>query len=111
MITMPYPPTVNTYYTVARGRKILSKRGRSYKKEAALYLYEQGVPKDREGPYAISIMVRPPSKRLMDVDNLLKPLLDSLVEYGAISDDSEVVDLRIRKFNPIKGGSVEVLIS
>ena len=111
MITMPYPPTVNTYYTVARGRKILSRKGRAYKKEAMLCLYEQAVPKDREGPYAISIHIRPPDKRKRDIDNLIKPLLDSLVEYGAISDDSEVIDLRIQKFNPIKGGSVEVLIS
>jgi len=111
MITMPYPPTVNTYYTVARNRKILSKRGRAYKKEAMVYLYEQGVPKGREGPYSISIRVRMPDKRKRDIDNLIKPLLDSLVEYGALSDDSEVIDLRIQKFNPIKGGQVEVLIS
>jgi len=31
MIELPWPPTVNTYYTVARGRKILSKKGRAYK--------------------------------------------------------------------------------
>ena len=111
MITMPYPPTVNNYYTIARGRKILSKRGRAYKKEAMVYLYEQNAPKGIKGPYTICINVRSPDKRKRDLDNLLKPLLDSLVEYGAISDDSEVVDLRIQKFNPIKGGSVEVLIS
>jgi len=111
MITMPYPPTVNTYYAVDRNRKILSRKGRSYKKEAMVYLYEQAVPKGGEGPYSIYIRVRPPDKRKRDIDNLIKPLLDSLVEYGAISDDSEVVDLRIQKFNPIKAGSVEVLIS
>ncbi len=111
MIAMPYPPSVNTYYSVVRGRKILSKKGRSYKIEAMVCLYQQSVAKDREGPYAICISVRPPDKRKRDIDNLIKPLLDSLVEYGAISDDSEVVDLRIQKFNPIKGGSVEVLIS
>ncbi len=108
---MPYPPTVNHYYTIARNRKILSRKGRDYKKEAMWYLYEQSIPKGREGPYSICISIRPPDKRKRDIDNLIKPLLDSLVEYGAISDDSEVIDLRIQKFNPIKGGSVEVLIS
>lgn len=111
MITMPYPPTVNSYYTVARGRKILSRKGRAYQKEAIICLYQQCAPKSSEGPYAICISVRPPDKRKRDIDNLIKPLLDSLVEYGAISDDSEVIDLRIRKFNPIKDGSVEILIS
>ena len=111
MISMPYPPTVNNYHTVARGRKILSRKGRVYKKEAVICLYQQCAPKSQEGPYAISISVRPPDKRKRDIDNLIKPLLDSLVDYGALSDDSEVIDLRIRKFNPIKGGSVEVLIA
>ena len=110
MITMPYPPTVNTYYTVDRGRKILSRKGRAYKKEAIICLYQQCAPKGLEGPYAICISVRPPDKRKRDIDNLIKPLFDSLVEYGAISDDSEVIDLRIRKFNQIKSGSVEILI-
>ena len=76
-----------------------------------LCLYEQAVSKGREGPHSICISVRPPDKRKRDIDNLIKPLLDSLVEYGAISDDSEVIDLRIQKFNPIKAGSVEILIS
>lgn len=106
MIYLPWPPTVNTYYTIARGRKILSDKGRAYKKEAVILMFEQNVPKGREGVYSLNIYVRPPDKRKRDLDNLLKPLLDSLVDYGALPDDSMIDDLRIQRFNTIKGGQV-----
>ncbi len=110
MIKLPYPPTVNHYYTVARGRKILSSNGRAYKAEAQVELYRQGTQKAPEGPYSVWIQVRPPDRRKRDIDNLLKPVLDALTGYGAISDDSHVTDLRITKYEPIKGGELSVLI-
>ena len=110
MITLPWPPTVNNYYTVARGRKILSTKGRAYKKEAIRWLWEQTVSKGCDGVYSVMIHVRPPDNRKRDIDNLLKPLLDSLVEYGAIPDDSMIFDLRIQRFDPIKGGKVEMTV-
>jgi len=112
LITLPWPPTVNHYYTVARGRKILSKKGREYKKTCALEMMVQRIPQDASVKrYCISINAYPPSKRRHDLDNLLKPILDALVDYGAIEDDSQVDDLRIQRFNPVKGGRIEVLIS
>ncbi len=107
---MPWPPTVNTYYAVVRGRKILSKKGRQYKVEALGWLMEQNAPKGREGAYSVSIHVRPPDKRKRDIDNLIKPLLDSLVEYGVLPDDSMVYDLRITRFDSVKGGKVEISV-
>ncbi len=111
MIKLPWPPTINTYYSVARGRKILSKRGRRYKIEAKICLLEQRVNRDLVGPYTICIHARPPDKRKRDLDNILKVLLDSLTEYGAISDDSQIDDLRIIRFAPVKGGEISILLS
>ncbi len=108
MISLPYPPTVNTYYTIARGRKILSTKGRSYKKQALLSMMEQNVPKGRDGVYAVMIHMMPPDNRKRDVDNIIKPLLDSLVEYGALPDDSMVFDLRVQRFDAVKGGLITI---
>lgn len=69
-------------------------------------MFKQNVPKGRDGVYSLMIYVRPPDKRKRDIDNLLKPLLDSLVDYGALPDDSMIYDLRIQRFNTIKGGQV-----
>ena len=110
MINLPFPPTINTYYTVSRGRKILSKKGRAWQKEALGWLMEQGAPKGREGVYSVMIHVCPPDNRKRDIDNLIKPLLDSLVDYGVLPDDSMVHDLRIQRFDPVKGGKVEMTV-
>ena len=71
----------------------------------------QLVPNGLEGPYSVWIQVRPPDRRKRDLDNLLKPVLDSLTEYEAITDDSDITDLRITKYEPVKGGKIEVLIN
>ena len=110
MISLPYPPTINNYYTVARGRKILSKKGRAWKKEAWGWLMDQNAPVGREGAYSVSIYVCPPDKRRRDLDNLLKPLLDACQEYGIFPDDSMVYDLRIQRFDSVKGGKVEMTV-
>ena len=106
MIKLPWPPTVNTYYTVARGRKILSKRGRKFKSLATL-LAADGT-KTLQGDVSVFIRAYPPDKRKRDLDNILKPILDVLTTAGIYEDDSQVVDLRIQKFNPRKPGRVEI---
>ena len=110
MILLPWPPTVNHYYTVARGRKILSAEGRAYKKYCVQCMAIQVVPRLDEPPFAVSIIARPPDKRKRDLDNLLKPILDSLVDFGAIPDDGMIDDLRVQRADPIPDGSIEVEI-
>ena len=112
MIQLPWPPTVNHYYTVARNRKILSERGRLYKKYCCACMMAQGIEKlgKDDAPFTVAILARPPDRRKRDLDNLLKPILDSLVDYGAIPDDSMIDDIRIQRFNPVKDGQIEVQI-
>jgi crossover junction endodeoxyribonuclease RusA len=70
----------------------------------------QGVTLRTDGPFAIHILARPPDKRKRDLDNLLKPILDALVDYCAIPDDSMIDDLRIQRMNPVADGQIEVQI-
>ncbi len=111
MITLPWPPTVNHYYTVVRGRKILSEAGRIYKKYACQLMMEQGTPKLKAESYCVTILARPPDRRKRDLDNIVKPVFDSLVEYGAIIDDSKIDDFRVQRLNIVKGGSIRIVIS
>jgi len=103
--SLPWPPTVNNYYTVARGRKIISKKGRQFKKDCFLHI----IPafKKMDGPLVgdliLTIGVCMPDKRRRDLDNLLKPILDVLGLYGVYEDDSQIVDLRIRSVEGEKG--------
>lgn len=110
MIYLPWPPSVNTYYAVVNGRKILSKKGRLYKAECKVAMLEQGVKRGLQGDICMTIYARPPDSRRRDLDNILKPILDALTEYGAWDDDSQVSDLRIQRFNKKKGGEISVLL-
>ena len=38
----------------------------------------------------INVHLHAPDKRLRDIDNVLKPLLDALVHAGLFNDDSQV---------------------
>ena len=110
-LTLPWPPTVNTYYTVARGRKILSKKGRTYKLTCYKEILLQGQPDMLKGPVSVFIRAYPPDKRKRDLDNLLKPILDVLTNAGLYEDDSQVDELMIQRFNLKAPGRVEIIIS
>lgn len=102
MIKLNYPPK-----TYAKGP--LTHEGRVYKAENALEANKQAGP--IKGPYSIYITARPPFPREDALHDLGRPIVDVLVEAGIITDDSAIDDLRIQRFNPVKGGSVEVLVS
>lgn len=94
-ITLPYPPTANTYYRKYRGRMVLSDRGRVYKDTAAkLWRAEHGLrPRPMSGRLSMLIQAWMPDRRVRDIDNIQKPVLDSLKGF-AYEDDKTVRDLR-----------------
>lgn len=111
-ITLPWPPTVNTYYrhvVIGRSpRTLISEAGRRYR-EAVNTLVASTAPKRLEGDLTVHVEAWFPDRRRRDLDNLLKSLLDSLTHAGVWQDDSQVVDLRISKA-PLIGGMVKVRI-
>ena len=110
-VKLLWPPTVNTYTTVVRGRKILSNHGRKYKKQSILGLVEQHAPKGLKGRIEVHIEAHPPDKRKRDLDNLLKPILDVLQDYGIYADDEQIDVLRIRRREIMRPGHVRVYVS
>lgn len=90
-ITLPWPPSVNTYWRSFRGRNILSEKGRNYKASAASAILLAGVRRVL-GPCRLRITLYPPDDRRRDSDNYNKPIFDALVECGVIeADDSRIV--------------------
>ena len=90
-ITLPYPPSINRYYRTFRGRILISKPGREYRK--AVIELTSDVVWDWEGRVAVKLEVYPPDRRKRDLDNVQKPLLDALQHSGILEDDSLVDDL------------------
>jgi crossover junction endodeoxyribonuclease RusA len=110
-VRLSWPPSVNNYYAVVRGRKILSKRGRDYKKQCKFELMVQRPLRGLRTRLEVAIDAYPPDNRKRDIDNLCKPVLDALQDYGMFND-AQIDDLRIRRLETQKGaGFVRVRVS
>ncbi len=108
-ITLPWPPSVNTYWRNFDGRMIISARGREYRETVGDQMTLQKMVKHFKGQLKVEIEAFRPDKRRRDLDNLLKATLDGLAHAGVYEDDSQIVDLRIYWAKDI-GGMLKIKI-
>ena len=108
-VTLPWPPTVNTYWRNFNGRSILSERGRLYRKAVADQVLIQRAAKHFDKPLRVEVEAFRPDRRRRDLDNLLKAVLDGLAHAGVYGDDEQIQDLRIY-WAPMIAGMVKVRI-
>jgi crossover junction endodeoxyribonuclease RusA len=110
-LTLPYPPTVNTYWRRCGSRIVLSQTGRTYKDDVSMLCLANRVkPYNGSARLSVSIMVYPPDRRKRDIDNITKAVLDALIGH-CYSDDSQIDDLCLRRRELVKGGKVIVSIA
>lgn len=96
-IELPYPPSINHYWLAAgRGARRLSPAGRTFRDMVAVQVRLADSPR-LEGDVAVSVRLYDPDRRKHDIDNQLKPILDSLQHAGIFADDGQVVALLVRK--------------
>jgi crossover junction endodeoxyribonuclease RusA len=107
-LTLPWPPTVNTYYRSTSGKVLISSEGRAYCKAVADQVLIQHGAKHLECRLSVSIVAHVPDKRRRDLDNILKSLLDSMTRAGVWADDSQIDNLIVQR-GPV-GGMVKVTI-
>jgi len=88
--SLPYPPSVNTYWRTWQGRTMISEAGRAYRKHVAATMMVGPVYRCYTCPLALSILAYPPDRRKRDLDNLLKAPLDALEKCGLFADDSQI---------------------
>jgi crossover junction endodeoxyribonuclease RusA len=110
VLTLPFPPSMNTYWRNFRGRTILSPAGRAFKAAVADYVLEYRVPKLGDCKLRISMVLFPRDKRKIDIDNRIKCVLDALQDAGVFNDDFQVDELTIVRGKNIKGGGIRVMI-
>lgn len=108
IIHLPFPPTVNTYYTK---RKALSARGKKYKQAVSLSVHEQGMALLLEERLNLAIIFYMPDKRVRDLDNYLKALQDSLTEAGVWLDDEQIDQSSQYRGAVLSKGKVVIRIS
>lgn len=92
-MVLPYPPTANLYWRVCRGRVVKSKAAREYQRRIRNGL----KPAPLSCPVVVDVELYRP-RRIGDLDNALKVLLDALKGYAYV-DDSQVVRILAWRFD------------
>lgn len=104
---LPYPPSVNTYWRRVGNKTLLSAKAREYRDAVLLVMrFQKIVP--LIGDVELVITFHPPDRRVRDLDNLPKGLLDALKYAGLYGDDSQVRRIDMRFGDIRKGGAALV---
>lgn len=62
------------------------------------------------GRVGVKVLVWMPDRRIRDMDNLLKGVLDSISAAGVIVDDCQVDEIQMRREGVHRGGKVQVWV-
>ena len=100
-LTLPYPPSVNTYWGFRGSRRFLTKKATEFKKAVAEAFTGTGFATER---LQVTIYLYPPDRRKSDIDNRVKSCLDALVQAGFMTDDSQIDYLVVSRESIMAGG-------
>lgn len=111
MLTLPYPPSVNTYWGFKGSHRFLTPKAKTFKQEVwvAAFNSKHGGYNDKR--LSITVNLYPPDKRVRDIDNVLKPLLDALTHAKLFNDDGQIDRLNVIRGDIVKGGLCTVIIN
>ena len=119
-LSLPFPPSVNNYWQVARNRIIKTKKAKDYKRDIEnlmlvnarqIKTFIQDVDKDNR-PLALAVAVHYPKRSgpLGEIDNLLKVSIDCL-EGILFKNDRQFRHIQIsREPQDSKEGSIRITI-
>lgn len=117
-LTLPFPPSVNTYWRSPNkgplaGRHLISAKGRQYQGAVRAAVLEQlrRFPKPSTAAATVEIVLYPPDHRTRDIDNYNKALFDSLTKIGIWEDDSQIKRMVVEWGEVVKGGKVDITIT
>ena len=109
-LDLPYPPSINNYWIASGHRRFISKRGQLFRQEVIVACLQRRVPKLGSQSLMVHIILQPRNKKLMDIDNCAKAILDSLEHAGIFNSDVQVQKLLIERGEQVKGGGCQVMI-
>jgi len=111
-LTTGFPPTINNYYAHTKRGVYIRSKGKEYREEVACDVRVQ-IPQLVSIGYSIflSVVLYPPDRRVRDLDNYMKSLLDALTKAGVWDDDSCIDQLHIYRGERVRGGLVKLRIA
>ena len=109
-LTLPYPPSMNTYWRNVAGRTLLSVKGRLYKTAVGRAVSWSRANKNLSCRLSVHIKLYPADKRKRDLDNSCKAILDGMQAAGVYLDDSQIDRLLVERCEIEKGGAAVVTV-
>lgn len=111
-LTLPYPPSVNNYWRMSHGRFYINQKGVDFRNAVQSIVSQARANNKVKGRLKAEIFAIMPDRRVRDLDNLNKAILDSLTYSQVIEDDKHIDDLRIVRAGYEKNnGRIEIYIS
>lgn len=109
------PPSANSLRkSFVRNGKVMSAKTDKYSawREAALWEIAAQKAGRIEGPYSLSIAVQRHwrTKHARDIDNVIKPISDALVNAGIVRDDSLAESVSAKWADDLGGPAVVVIV-
>lgn len=109
LLVLPYPPSVNHYWTAGQGgARVLSAEARRYKAQVGMQCAALGL-RPCAGNVALTVRVYRPAKR-GDLDNVFKAVLDALIGH-AYEDDGQVTEIHAFRHDDRNAPRIEVEVS
>lgn len=109
MLTLPFPPSVNSYWRNTKRGTLVSAKGRVFRANAIAAVYEQlkRRPKAIESNVFVLVKLYPPTKQARDIDNFLKAPFDALTHAGVWVDDKQIKKWMLNGWTLLKAGSLK----
>lgn len=110
-LTLPWPPSTNTIWRNVRGRTLLSRKGREYRRAVMAQVAGENAAIGLADRLSVVVTLYPPDKRKRDIDNHGgKALLDAITHAGVWLDDEQIDHLTIIRGEKTQGGACRVEI-
>ncbi len=109
-LSVPFPPSVNTYWGFRGANRFLTKKAVGFKqivRHEYLLTKHPGFDSQRLKVY---VELNAPDRRVRDLDNYAKSLIDALCQAGIFVDDEQIDHLTLVRGELIKGGQCLVRI-
>lgn len=112
MLFLPFPPTVNSYYSAGHGKvRYVSKAGHLFREKVLIDINEQAAGIQLDGRLNVEVILYPPDRRTRDLDNYMKALLDAITHAGFWVDDEQIDQLSIMRGEVVKAGFSRVEVN
>jgi crossover junction endodeoxyribonuclease RusA len=110
-ITLPLPPSVNTYWRKSPRGMYITQQGKDFRKQVAEIVAASDAMKFGTARLFMAVRLCMRDRRGSDLDNRLKALCDALEHAGVFDDDEQIDELVIVRGPIVKGGQCYVMLT